>query len=618
MVLSLTEEQAAIVSLPAGAWLVVAPPGCGKTEVLVRRVEAVLTGSARPRSKVLVLTFTRRAAENVVARVQARLPQHVQRIHAQRFHEFCHELLRLQAPDRLRTVYERREDRLEALRLALEAEGLTYPEHALRKLLERIELAKKTLAFEDPSSVQRMDEDFKFACVAYAQQLGRMGACDFDDLILDALELLRGGDWPRDLYRQLYSTLLVDEAQDLNPSQYALLRTLIGGNLQDVMLLGDERQGIFGFNGADIRLLDAFAAEFHAGRRVLHQSFRCGRRIVAAANSIARRLQRKKAEALSEEDGFAEGQVRVVTAMSEEDEAAQIAGLLGNLLQEGLPASACHADEDRSVMAESIAVLGRTRFALEHVEGAVRSAIGAVVTSYGQEDAIASTLGRTALAVLRGLAHPRDVVVHGYLARAVGRQMVASIDEGVAALELAADPDVSALGTLVRTQKSTDSLVGDVLSFLEERVQTAEGTDSNQVELLASDVAWLDRVRTRCRRDLGREPSALELTRMLAMEASRPIEGPGARILTVHAAKGQEFRVVVLVGMNEGSFPDYRADTEEQIDEERRLAYVAFTRASRVLILSRPQTRVTRYGNRRSLEPSTFLADLPTEIVSRG
>lgn len=589
---SLTTEQSEIVSLPPGAWLITAPPGCGKTEVLARRVEHILAQSDRAKSKVLVLTFTKRAADNVVTRVQARLPGHAPRVHAQRFHEFCHELLRLQAPDRLRTVYERRADRIDALRMALENEGMIKEEVELAPLLDRIELSKKTLAGEVSESSDATDDGFQAVFEAYAAQLKRMGACDFDDLVLDALDVLRQGDWPRDLYRQIYSSLLVDEAQDLNRSQYELISTLCGGALTDVMLFGDDRQSIFGFNGANIALLNQFEDDFKAQRRQLTLNFRSGRRIVKAANAVIEAVRDRKTAKLGDGPGLADGDVRVFEFSDEAQEGEGLAELIQGLLRDGVPASACHPGEERSVAPEGIAILGRSRRSLAHLEEVLEAKLGSVITSYGLEEAITSIPGQAAKWLLRSLSHPQDLVAQRH---------VENLDQ--------ADALVGELKSMAAVS-TPETVVNALLSSLASRSVTDADTDA----LIASDLEWLQRVVSKKRRELGRDPSSAEFTQALTMEASRPIEGPGVRLLTIHAAKGQEFRVVCVVGMNEGSFPDFRAKTAESLEEERRLAYVAFTRASRILVLSRPQSVTTRYGAR-AVEPSPFLAEVQATLA---
>lgn len=608
---TLTEEQAQVVALPLGAWLVTAPPGCGKTEVLVRRVEHLLQASGRPRSRVLVLTFTRRAAENVIARVQQTLPKHAERVVAQRFHQFCHEVLRQQAPARVRNLYEGKAERLLALRRALDEEGLDFETIGAEQLLQQIELAKKTLAFERPEFAQW---EFRPAFDAYVSYQQRERICDYDDLVLDVLELFRTGDWPLSAYRQLYGSVLVDEGQDLNASQYALVQVLVGGDSRDIMLLADQRQSIFAFNGADLSLLERFVTDFGAGRRSLTLSFRCGRRIVIAANAVASLLKRVP-ESLNTKAILAEGVVELHEAFDEAAEASWVTQRIVGLLTSGLPASACHPGERLILDPSEVAVLGRSRKSLAAVEQELQSHVGRVVTSYGRDESVVSSAGRAALWLLRTVAHPSDVIVRQQLlAAALGEEPESPPENLNAALSLLAcsdRPEVVAFAEAAFQAGADNSLVANVIGILESRVGQE---DAEEADALASDIEWLKRIRVQLRRSLQREPRVSEFTQSIAVTSASPIEGPGVRVLTVHAAKGQEFRVVAIVGLRDGMFPSFFAKTPKEIEEERRLAYVAITRASRLLMLTRASTWVTSYGNRRHSTPSPFLTEVAATL----
>ncbi len=608
---SLTDEQEAITRLPHGAWLVTAPPGCGKTEVLARRVEHLLTLSGRRRSRVLVLTFTRRAAENVSDRIKAALPEHADRVAANRFHQFCYEVLRQQAPDRLRNLYEGKPERLLALQHALDEEGLAPEDSSkLEPLLTQIELVKKRLAFESPGGIE--DEELSAAFAAYVRYQQRERICDYDDLILDVLDLFRAEDWRVQAYRQLYESVLVDEAQDLNASQYALVAALVGSAPNDVMFLADHRQSIYAFNGADLSILNKFVSDFNAGTKRLTLSFRCGRRIVAAANAVAASLTRTP-DLLRDDVSLAEGGIDAGELPDEEAEAGWIVERIHGLLASGLPAEICHHGERLVLEPQDIAVLGRSRKSVAAVEAGLRARLGEVVTSYGRDDVLASSLGMTALWFLRAVAHPNDAIVRRqFVSRALGdAAMIPPTLDG--AIKLIADSGTGVIADAAKAsldRKLDGSLVPRLLEQIESDAAKAELTVPEDAESLISDLAWLKRMRSQLRRKLQREPHATEFTQELTLTSAMPIEGRGVRVLTMHAAKGQEFRVVAVVGMREGSFPSFYSKTPKELDEERRLAYVAVTRASRLLLLSRSQTWITSYGNKRSAGPSPYFTEI--------
>jgi DNA helicase II / ATP-dependent DNA helicase PcrA len=600
----LTSEQRAVVELPRGAWLVTAPPGCGKTEVLVRRVEHLLRSSTRRRSQFLVLTFTRRAAEHVVERVRQAIPTHADRVAAHTFHEFGYQVLRQQAPDLVRHLYEGRAERLLALQSAIEQEGIPLT-GSLEDLLQRLELAKKTLAFE---AVGALSEEDLGAFNAYTRYQQRERICDYDDLVLDVLELFRINDFRREIYRERFEGILVDEAQDLNASQYELIRELAGQAPRELMLFADYRQSIYAFNGADLALLQRFAVEFGAGRRQLTLSFRCGRQIVRAANVVAARLRRNP-DVLSDDRSLAEGELELHEAPDEVAQAEWVGQRLAKLFSDGLPPAACHPGERLSVEPKEVAVLGRSRAGLAFMEGYLRQHVGPIVTSYGRDGALSSHLGRAALWMLRTRAHPRDVIVRRQFLSAAGLNasddIVPDISAAAAILRASQNPFMASLGSLL---VEGEDAVGETLDLL--AASQASVADPEDADALASDVAWLRRVHAQLRRRLQRFPRAAEFTQEVTLTAASPLDGPGVRVLTVHAAKGLEFRVVAIIGLRDGAFPAFRSTTEVELQEERRLAYVAITRASRVLLACWPKTWITSYGNIRHSSASPYFVEL--------
>jgi superfamily I DNA/RNA helicase len=186
------------------------------------------------------------------------------------------------------------------------------------------------------------------------------------------------------------------------------------------------------------------------------------------------------------------------------------------------------------------------------------------------------------------------------------------LDAALSLLAGADRPDVVELTQAAMQPGADTSLVASVIGILESRVGQEE---PEEADALASDIEWLKRIRVQLRRTLQREPRVSEFTQSLTVTSASPVEGPGVRVLTVHAAKGHEFRVVAIVGLRDGMFPSFFAKSPKEIEEERRLAYVAITRASRLLLLTRASTWVTSYGNRRNSTPSTFLQEIKATLA---
>lgn len=601
---SLTSEQWGVVNAPPGAWLVTAPPGCGKTEVLTRRIERLLTQSGRRRSRVLVLTFTRRAAQGVVERVRQALPAHTDRVVAQTFHQFALELLRQQAPSTMKTLHAGRAERLLALRSALDGMPVPAWQSHLDQVLNEIELAKKNRSFEDPTG---MSPDLRAAFDAYVSYQQREGICDFDDLILDATELLRSLPSVSAVYRQLFTSVLVDEGQDLNRSQYEFLRALLGDSPNDVMILADDRQSIFAFNGADVRLLDAFVAQYSAKRFALTMSFRCGRQIVSAANIIASRLGKVTPDLLRDDPVLASGSVEILRFTHEREEALAVVDRIAGLLAHGLPQHACHQGERLALLPEEIVVLGRSRYALAEVERCLRERTGGrIFVSYDREDTLTSSAAQSVVWLMRVLSRPSDRISMVRLAENVS--MASWVGTGLSSLLANANGPFEEFHDHLRRWK--EGHAGGEVSAVLTALDSAQPLTGEDAAALASDREYLGRIRAALRRKFSRDPTPAEFVQELAVSSTPDSQAPGVRVMTVHAAKGLEFRVVFVVGLAAGVFPSYRAKTDKEQEEERRLAYVAFTRASRLLVLTYPSVRRAGSGSPMGVEPSPFISEL--------
>jgi DNA helicase-2/ATP-dependent DNA helicase PcrA len=374
------------------------------------------------------------------------------------------------------------------------------------------------------------------------------------------------------------------------------------------MFFADDRQSVFGFNGADVRLLEHFVSDFSAGRRKLTLSFRCGRQIVAASNALGAKLQRVVPDQLRDDVSLAEGLVQSTEFPDERAEAVGVVDRIAELLRGGLPASACHAGERLTVLPDEVGVLGRNKYALAAVEAELRGRFGDIFVSYDRDDAIASSTGLFASWLLRAVAHPSDSIVRQRLLESASMTGVASpsLSNALQRLAASANPLFAGLASAALDRGAEQMLVAAVVDSL----QTAQTPGDDEQQALAADVAWLGRVRTQLRRQLSRDPTPSEFVREMTMNAAPSARAPGVRLMTIHAAKGLEFRVVVVVGLGEGIFPSYRAKSTTDADEERRLAYVAVTRASRVLLLSVPRTRLSAAGMVMQVQPSRFIAEV--------
>ena len=614
---ALTEEQQAIVQLEAGAFLVIAPPGSGKTTVVTERVLRFASTAADFR--ILALTFTRKAAGNIAARLGDTVD--LQRVTAQTIHGFCHDVLRsyghlVQLADF--TIYDKDDDRIAALREGLELERLPFDneDRKLKDLLDSIGRLKRNLVLssEAPGTVESSGVPLDAAYEAYDTVLRRYGAVDYDDLLVFTHRLLNEQASVRELYRTIYRYVMVDEAQDTSLVQYELIRTLFcDATHNNVMLVADADQSIFQFAGASVEHLLRFEREFSAQRRGLTQNFRCSRAIVDAANSLIKHNpDRLTTGAAMTSAVLAPGLVTASSYASVEDEAKATVLHVTSLLSSGLPRAALYLDEDARIEPEQICILGRVRHHLDPVcreferQGVVHQ------FSAGRDAGIFESPDFVCIeAAIRWRINPNDGMAKRSLARALklpagawnSLRSISEVDDHLT-------PELREVLAPIRssTNAAATSAFLDALDAYVKGLSDADIQDS-----AASD---LDLLRDRWSRISGEvgEDALARLEGEIALLGSTKLSGPGVRVLTVHAAKGLEFRSVLIVGMSEGGFPYFRATSPSALIEERRSAYVAFTRAERMLMLSRSRIQTTKYGTVKRQQDSQFIEQAGLEM----
>lgn len=615
---ALTSQQAAALSVNEGVYLVTAPPGSGKTEVLVRRIGRLLEESAGETFRILALTFTTRAAEKLSSRIDAEIADEAWRLTAGTFHHFCLDILRsygelVGVPSDV-TVFADLADRVELLLHGLgedgyDPRGLDLDDAGLRRVLAEIDLLRTRLVPPDAAPdrlVEGTRAPLPAAYGAYERGLEHVGGIDFPGMLARAQRLLAESEWTARHYRSMYRYILIDEGQDLNLAQYEVLRALCGDEHRNVFMVADENQSIFGFNGASMRFVSQFEADFEGRRLSLDSNFRCAREIVALANRLAGQLSGETSVPSMSAGCEAKGQVAAWVADDEESEASAVAGWVEELLAEGLDASCLVPGEPAGLRAEDVAVIGRTRYAFEAVADALRGRGCPFALRTGEARLFDSVVWRRTYSVLRVLANPRDFPA---------RQRLWMESAGDGTNDPGDAPD--AVTDLLEAALERDAHMGGLAEPLRERAVGALGDGQLIERLLAAAppadfgedgvAVWLaDQAElARCwERQVGTSSVGdAGLPRFLATLSKLQrvtLDEDGVRLLTVHVAKGLEFRAVVLVGMNQGTFPHYRSlEDETALNEERRNAYVAVTRASRALVLSRPAVRNTRFGPRR-------------------
>jgi DNA helicase-2/ATP-dependent DNA helicase PcrA len=634
---SLTPEQLDAVERAGGAFTLVAPPGSGKTEVLVRRVIWLLQTSQGEMFRILALTFTHKAAEELRRRVELAIGQESWRVTATTFHSFALDMLQHYGtsvgmePDV--TIFESDEDRADALLRGLIDDQVPIPEEEidpthLRGIIARIDLLKADLVMPERASAARIAElnvTLRDAYTAYESALSGMGAIDFSGLLLKAYELLTTDAWVANHYRKLYRFTLIDEAQDTNRAQYYLIRAFCGDEYRNVYVAADVDQSIFAFAGASPRHVQQLEKDLGASRLFLTHNFRSARSIVEAAGHLAEHFRTTSVRQPMVPATLAPGWVGAWATRDEVTEATVVVEWLQSLLDSGLDPDWGHGGEDPRLKPEDICVIGRTRYSFDALTLQLTDRNINYLIRTEEGGLFDSDLWRAAYYSLRLLANPRDVPSYRRLVSLVQLEDEDFTDD--------ASPQETVKNILRRVSPEAGRFVAEVLVGSE--APTAIDQIAESLLSLDLDVDGVDDITralwrsdqgefARCWRqyELRSRPESRSLAdflRSLSRLQRTAVEDPGVRILTPYRAKGLEFKVVVIIGLNEGTFPHYRSlDSEEHTDEERRSVYVAATRAARALLLTRAANQVTRYGSMRVQAESRFVKEMGLQMATRS
>jgi DNA helicase-2/ATP-dependent DNA helicase PcrA len=654
---NLNPEQLAAVTLPHASALILAGAGSGKTRVLTTRIAWLLaTGQAGPLS-ILAVTFTNKAAREMLTRLSALTPVNTRGMWVGTFHGLCNRMLRAHHRDaNLPQLFQilDTQDQLSLIKRMYRAHNIDDDRFPPRQLQWFIAAAKEEGM--RPNAVEAGDEFSRRQVEHYAlyeAMCQREGAVDFAELLLRSYELLAGHEALRNHYQRRFSHLLVDEFQDTNTLQYRWLRMLAGPDTA-VFAVGDDDQSIYAFRGAKVANMQQFERDFATpGQPVklikLEQNYRSHAQILDAANALIRHNQARLGKNLWTSESQGEP-VRAFAATSDQDEAAFIVDIVRGIAADG-------------VELDEVALLYRSNAQSRVLEHALFGA-GIPYRVYGGMRFFERAEVKHALAYLRLIAAPEDdgafLRVVNFPPRGIGartlEQLQASAQgQGATLWQAAAGGALSgkagtSIGNFVKLvetlRKDTRSLplpeavqhVIEKSGLLAHYQAEKDGQDrvENLEELvtaadsfvreaqLATDAPMLsDRVEPTAESpEAGPNEGATDpLTAFLAHAAleagdTQAAEGrPALQLMTVHSAKGLEFHTVFITGLEEGLFPHENSLSEaDGLEEERRLMYVAITRARRRLYITHAQSRML-HGQTRYNIPSRFVNELPGELV---
>ena len=631
----LNREQQQAVQHTEGPLLILAGAGSGKTKVLTVRIAYLLAQGVNP-YEILAITFTNKAAKEMKSRVEGLVGDVANRIWLSTFHSFCAKFLRFELDNFLGynsnfTIYDTSDSQV-VIKAALKALNLDDKYYPVGAMISAISDAKNKLMFA--SDFRKQARDFyqqKLADVYeyYEKELRKNNALDFDDLLLVAVKLLQSNATVLDKYSKRFRYVMIDEYQDTNHAQY-LLAYLLSSHWKNIAVVGDADQSIYAWRGADIQNILDFEKDYPNCKSIkLEQNYRSTKIILDAANAVIDNNEGRPEKNLWT-DKTEGAKIQHFTAQSEHEEAAFIGDTI------------VKKHDIYGVPYGDMAILYRTNAQSRVLEEAlIKRALP--YTMVGGTKFYDRKEIKDVLAYLRVLYNPFDDLsllrIINVPKRSIGATTVSKLQDYarengtslfmtltqlhlVDSIKGKTKEKLEEFGILIFTlvAEMDDKSVLDILEAILDRTgylyQLEESTDpqdqaraENIGELLSVAKDFQDTNPT------GTVEDFLEQVALVNDVDSFEQEDSKVTLMTLHAAKGLEFPIVFLGGLEEGLFPHSRTlMNPEEIEEERRLAYVGITRAEQELYISNATTR-TVFGRTSSYLPSRFIDEIPAELV---
>ncbi|MBI3480670.1 MAG: UvrD-helicase domain-containing protein [Nitrosomonadales bacterium] len=622
----LNPEQRQAVTLPHQSALILAGAGSGKTSVLTRRIAWLIsTGAVSPQG-ILAVTFTNKAAKEMVARLSALLPINTRGMWIGTFHGLCNRMLRAHYREaNLPQTFQILDsgDQLAAIKRLMKAMNIDDEKYPPREMQHFISGSKEQglraheVEAYDPYTRRKVE-----VFAEYDAQCQREGVVDFSELLLRCYELLSRNQALREHYQERFRHILVDEFQDTNPLQYLWLK-LLAGNHNSLFAVGDDDQSIYAFRGANVGNMQELLRDFNIANVIkLEQNYRSHGNILDAANALINNNRNRLGKNLWTAESGGE-LLRVYEAPTDADEAKFIVEEIQQLKREG-------------INLKEIALLYRSNAQSRVLEHALVSA-GLSYRVYGGLRFFERQEIKHALAYLRLMENTDDdnalLRIINFPTRGIGARSIEQLQEAAKMNSTTlwdaaarAGGKVSAFVALIESLRSATrdlplpEIIDHVLehSGLVAHYQNETGVKKREAEERLENLNELVNSATMFVHE-NEDDSLTSFLTHASLEAGEHQAGDqddALHLMTVHSSKGLEFHTVFITGLEEGLFPHQNSiESEGGLDEERRLMYVAITRARRRLYLTFAQSRML-HGQVNYGMASSFLRELPEELLS--
>ncbi|QDZ94599.1 ATP-dependent helicase [Bacillus altitudinis] len=624
MAFPLTDRQLEIVKHVNGALLVIAGPGSGKTRVLTERITNLMNIGKK---KILALTFSNKAAEEISERIEQTIDDELNdNVLVGTIHSFCLDVVMnrgnlIGLPSGL-VLFEAESDKLEIMkRVANEIPELRAggKGNVLKKYLTQISNYKQNFISPEVLLDSIDENEVKFAKVyeAYNNMMLSQRALDFDDILFYAYRIFAERPQIAKTYTRLYKYIFVDEAQDLNEAQYKVIRALCK-DFENLMMVGDPAQSIYGFNGSDSDFMtNDFIKDFCPTEFKLVENFRSTRKIIDAAKKLQADVDSSAVYPL-------EGELMVRKFNNEQQEASWILSKIHNLITNG------NEWIDTKINYENIAVIARNRYVLSIVKETLESDNIPV-----NQGAISRSIESESLAIkifeagLRVIINPYDNVHFNQILGLVKYKDEYRSSVEVSYLEMLLEVDSDRVGLadnaifksvklawkiLLEDEEKFSKALNIIAEYLMKNDVTHEESVEEEQYLIQKDIEmWREHWKKYCSQSVTGQRNLSHFRNQVSLGKTQTHDNSGVSLLTVHMSKGLEYDVVFLVGMNEGTFPDYRANSVKELNEELNNMFVALTRARRVCYVTYPQYKLMPWGSIKYQYPSRFIKKMDIE-----